>query len=145
MTYAAILMPVFAMVLLTFVVLLRLGYLRGQAVRAGLVTDREGAVTGDETVWPIKVRQASKSLRNQFEMPVLFYVLSLLVLVTRKADFLYIVLAWIFVVSRWVHASIHCGPNAIGPRFAAFFIGVLVLIVMWLQFAASIIFAPIMP
>ncbi|GAB4066882.1 MAPEG family protein [Ancylobacter sonchi] len=145
MTYAAILMPVFAMVLLTFAVLIRLGVLRWRAVKAGLVADREGAVTGDERVWPVAVRQASSCFRNQFEVPVLFYVLSVLVLVTRKADFLYIVLAWIFVASRWVHAGIHCGPNLVGPRFSLFFVGVLVLMAMWLLFALSILVAPIVP
>ncbi|MBS7542979.1 MAPEG family protein [Ancylobacter oerskovii] len=145
MTYTTILLPVFAMVLLTFAVLLRLGWLRLQAVKSGQVTDRDGAAAGEEKVWPLKVRQASNCLRNQFEVPVLFYVLSGLVLVTRKADFLYIVLAWIFVASRWIHAGIHCGPNAIGPRFSLFFIGVLALMAMWLLFALSILFAPIVP
>lgn len=145
MTYTAILLPVFAQVLLTFAVLLRLGHVRGQAVKAGLVTDREGAVLGDERVWPATVRQASACFRNQFEVPVLFYVVMTLLLVTRKADYLTLVLAWVFVVSRYVHAGIHLGPNVVGARFGLFSVGVLALMAVWVIFALAILFAPAVP
>ena len=145
MTYTAILLPVFAQVLLTFVVLFWLGHVRGRALKARQVADRDGAVLGDERVWPVGVRQASACFRNQFEIPVLFYALSTLVLVTRKADFVYIILAWVFVITRWIHAGVHVGPNIVGLRFAAYAVGVFALLVMWLLFALAILLAPIMP
>ena len=34
---------------------------------------------------------------NQFEVPVLFYVLTILALITKQADLLFVMMAWIFV------------------------------------------------
>lgn len=144
MSVTAILLPVFVLVLLPFVLLMGLGARRWEEVRAGSV-DRDKAAIDDATAWPVNVRQAANAFRNQFELPVLFYVLAILVLVTRQAGFIYLVLAWIFVISRWIHAGIHVGPNVVGPRFAVFAVGVVALIGLWISFALSILFSPMVP
>lgn len=77
---------------------------------------------------------------NQFELPVLFYVLTILALITRKADLLFVVLAWVFVASRCVHAFVHVTSNDIKLRFPAFAVGALVLALMWVLFALAILF-----
>jgi len=48
-------------------------------------------------------------------------------------------MAWLFVVSRLVHAYIHLTSNHLGNRFAAFATGVLILLVMWVIFAVRIL------
>lgn len=142
MSVAAILLPVFVQVGLTFAVLLRLGYVRGAALRAGAVVhDR---VVIDDTGWPATVRQANNCFRNQFELPVLFYAVIILALATRQADGLFVLLAWLFVLSRIVHALVHVTTNDIRLRFPAFLVGVLVLLVMWVQFALGILLSPVM-
>ncbi len=142
MSVAAILLPVFVQVGLTFAVLLRLGYVRAAAIRAGAV-ERDRVVI-DETGWPATVRQAGNCFRNQFELPVLFYAVMILALVTRQADGLFVLLAWLFVLSRIVHALVHVTTNDIRLRFPAFMVGVLVLFVMWVQFALGILLSPVM-
>ena len=57
--------------------------------------------------------------RPPFQLPVLFYVLTAFAMLTRKADLLFVVLAWVFVVTRLVHAAVHTGPNDLRQRFAA--------------------------
>ncbi len=70
---------------------------------------------------------------------MLFYVLTVLVIITRHADFLFVVMAWIFVLSRFVHVYIHTGTNYMRHRFNAFAVGALVLLAMWIIFAARIL------
>ncbi len=143
MYVTATLLPVFVQVALTFAVLFRLGAVRLKAIRAGGLV-REEVVMGD-TGWPPIVRQASNCFRNQFELPVLFYVLVVLALLTRQASDLFLVLAWLFVISRIVHAIVHTTHNHVGWRFGAFAFGALVLLAMWVLFALAILLAPALP
>jgi hypothetical protein len=52
---------------------------------------------------------------------------------------LFVALAWLFVVSRLVHAYIHLTSNHVGRRFAAFAASALVLLIMWVIFAVRIL------
>ncbi|MCK0209882.1 MAPEG family protein [Starkeya koreensis] len=143
MYVTAVLLPVFVQVALTFAVLIRLGMKRLSAIRGGAVV-RERVII-DETGWPLDVRQASNCFRNQFEVPVLFYVLAILALITRQAGDVFVVLAWLFVLSRVVHAVVHVTSNDVRWRFGAFAFGVLVLLAMWVLFALAILLAPALP
>ncbi len=68
---------------------------------------------------------------------MLFYVLTILALITKHADFLFVVMAWIFVLTRIGHAYIHCTNNNLRARGLLFGIGALVLMVMWLIFMSG--------
>ncbi|MFK8251944.1 MAPEG family protein [Ancylobacter terrae] len=142
MSVAAILLPLFVQVLLTFAILVVLGRRRLGPVRRGEIGDE---ALLDDRVWPEKVRQAGNSFRNQFEIPVLFYIIVVLALVTRKADLLFVVLSWVFVLSRIGHAAVHLGSNDIRFRFPFYLVGVAVLLLMWVLFALAILFAPLVP
>ena len=128
MSVVDILLPVFFQVVLTFVVLLILAFRRFQAVQGNKV---RGPVALRETNWPGPTRQAEYNFQNQFELPVLFYVLMILLLVTRQADMVLMMLAWIFVALRVVHAIIHLTSNDIRLRGPIFIVGALVLMIMW--------------
>lgn len=143
MYVTATLLPVFVQVALTFVVLFRLGAVRLAAVRAGGLVREE--VVLDDRGWPPKVRQVSNCFRNQFELPVLFYALVILALATRQTSDFFHVLAWLFVLSRIVHAFVYVTSNHIGWRFGAFAFGALVLLAMWAMFALAILLAPALP
>jgi len=136
MTVQAILLPVFALVLLAFLLLGELGRRRGAALRAGETHIRNVAL--DEETWPPGPTQCANAFRNQFEIPVLFYALVAFAMFTRKADLLFVILSWVFVLSRYVHAGVHITSNFVRHRFFAYAFGVLVLIVMWAIFAIRI-------
>ncbi len=87
------------------------------------------------------MQQVSNAFANQFELPVLFYVLTGLALATAKADALFVGLAWLFVATRIVHAGIYATTNMVIRRFQAFLAGALVLMAMWLIFGAKILLA----
>ncbi|MDX1588528.1 MAG: MAPEG family protein [Oleiphilaceae bacterium] len=123
-----ILWPVLAQVILTLVVYMVLGARRARAFRAGQVDHRKAAL--DNRHWPPEVRQASNSVANQFEGPVLFYVLCLVLHSLEAVGLATLVLAWGFVLSRCAHAWVHLGSNYVPRRFMLFLIGGLMLMAM---------------
>jgi hypothetical protein len=133
-----ILLPLFVQVALTFVLGLWLGRLRVPAVRSGEVKPRDVALR--EPNWPKRATQVGNCYQNQFEIPVLFHVLVILAIVTKHADLLFVVLAWVFVLSRLAHAYVHVTDNHLGRRGAMFGIGAAVLGLMWLIFMVRILF-----
>jgi hypothetical protein len=66
-------------------------------------------------------------------------MLTVLAIITRQADLLFVALAWLFVVLRLVHAYIHLTSNHVGRRFAVFAASALVLLIMWVIFAVRIL------
>jgi hypothetical protein len=138
MSIQAVLLPLFVEVLLTFALLFWTGGARVAAVRRGDVRPRD--VVLREPNWPKKETQIANAYQNQFELPVLFYVLTILAVVTRHADLLFVVLAWVFVVLRLVHVYVHVTSNHLGRRFAVFAAGTVVLLVMWVIFILRILF-----
>ena len=89
--------------------------------------------------WPERATQIGNCYSNQFEIPVLFYVLIAIALPLRHADLVIVLLSWVFVVTRFVHAGIFVSSNDLGQRSMAWFAGVLVLFAMWLYFALRIL------
>lgn len=137
MTIPALLAPVFVQVALTLVLLIWAGRARFAAVRAGEV--RVADIALGQRAWPTRVQQVSNAFQNQFELPVLFYVLVAFVLLTRKADLLFVVMAWIFVLSRLGHAYVYATSNTVLLRFRVFLVGAAVLMLMWAIFAGRIL------
>ena len=72
-------------------------------------------------------------------MPVLFYVLIALALPLHHADFVIVLLSWVFVITRFVHAGIFVTSNDVRTRSLAWFAGVLVLFAMWIYFALKML------
>jgi hypothetical protein len=114
MSIQMVLLPVFVSVGLTFALLLWVGSARGEAR------------VGGET-----------SLPNHFEL--LFYVLIALAAPLRHADLVIVLLSWVFVVTRFVHAGIFVTSNDAQQRGPAWFAGALVLFAMWLYFALKLL------
>ena len=139
MTIQMVLLPLFVEVTLTFVLWFWMAFARRQVFVNRTVHPRDIAL-GQQN-WPEKVAQVSNSFRNQFELPVLFYVLTILSIITRHADVIFVVLAWVFVLSRMVHAYIHVTSNQVMQRGAVYGIGAIVLIVMWVIFMIRILLA----
>jgi hypothetical protein len=137
MSIPSVLLPVFVQIGLTFALLL------------GMVGARRSALVGRETKirdialgqpgWPIRATQIGNCYRNQFELPVLFYALIAIALPIRHADLVIVMLSWVFVVTRFVHAGIFVSSNDFGRRSSAWLAGALVLLAMWVYFALKIL------
>jgi hypothetical protein len=138
MSQVAILYPVFVQVFLTLAVLASLAVARVRAVRT---MDRQRGnpdLALGRAVWPDDATKRADNFRNQFELPVLFYAVVAFALIIHGADLLMVVLAWLFVLSRVIHAAIHIGPNKVRWRTPAYSLGVLVLAIMWIKLALQV-------
>ena len=89
--------------------------------------------------WPVRATQIGNCFKNQFELPVLFYVLIALAMPLRHADLVIVMLSWVLVVTRFVHAGIFVTSNDLNRRSLAWFAGALVLFAMWVYFALRIL------
>lgn len=137
MSLQAVLLPLFVQVALTFALGFRAAYLRVAAVRSRAVDPR--AVALREPAWPPHVLKATYAFANQLELPLLFYTLTILAWLTRQADLAFVVMAWIFVVLRLLHAAVHIGRNDLRRRGLLFISGGVVLALMWAVFALRIL------
>jgi hypothetical protein len=137
MSLPAVLAPLFVQVVLTFGLTICLAYQRVTLVGSGAVKRKDIALR--EPNWPPRTTQIQNAVSNQLELPVLFYVLTILSLVARHADLLFVVLAWVFVLLRLVHAYIHVTDNELRRRGLTFIAGATVLMVMWAIFIARIL------
>jgi hypothetical protein len=137
MPLQAVLLPLFAQVALTFGLMLWLAPLRGRALSRGQVAPADIAL--GQKAWPERAQQIANCFQNQFELPVLFYVLVILAVIARKADLLFVILSWLFVASRYAHAYIHTGANVVRVRGAVFGVGLVILIAMWIIFAIRVL------
>ena len=131
-----LLIPVFVQVALTFGLLFRLGPARVGALKRGEVKLSDIALGG---TWPDRITQIANAYNHQFELPVLFYVLVGLALVTDKVDIALVAGAWLFVASRLLHAQVYVTTNHVPSRFRAFVIGVFVLVAMWIWLAFRVL------
>jgi hypothetical protein len=137
MTIQMVLLPLFVEVVLTFVLLVGMGVVRQQAFRSGAVHTRDIALR--EPNWPPKAMQVAYSFSNQFELPVLFYVLTILSIITRHADLIFVILAWIFVLCRIGQAYVHVTSNVVRLRGAIYGVGALALMIAWVIFMVRIL------
>jgi hypothetical protein len=137
MSVQMVLLPVFVLVGLTFALLLGMASARTRALTGREVGLKDIAL-GQQN-WPTRVTQIGNCFKNQFEVPILFYVLIALALPLRHADLVIVMLSWVFVVTRFVHAGIFVTSNNVQQRSLAWFAGVLVLFAMWVYFALKIL------
>jgi hypothetical protein len=137
MTIQMVLLPVFVQVALTFGLLFWMAYTRRTSLSRGELKVRDIALR--QPAWPARATQASNSFDSQFQIPVLFYVLVILAWITKQADLLFVVMAWVFVLSRLAHAYVHTTSNHVPTRFNIYALGMVVLLIMWIIFAVRIL------
>jgi hypothetical protein len=132
-----VLLPLFVEVALTLGLLLWLFLSRRRDILSGTVHPSKIALR--EPNWPVRSQQIAYSFSNQFELPVLFYVLTILEIMTRHADLVFVVLAWVFVLTRLAQAYVHTTSNRVMLRGSFYGVGALALIAMWLIFMVRIL------
>lgn len=133
----AIFEPVIVLVMLTLAVLGYTGYKRFSAGFAGRVKGHDFRY-GENANVPPDVAVANRNFMNLLEAPVLFYTFCIVAYVTHQAGIWAVALAWLYVALRIVHTFIHLTYNKILHRFSSYALSNLVLLVMWLKFAAGL-------
>lgn len=82
--------------------------------------------------WVRVERRISANLSNQFEWPLFFYVVCLLLLEQHGIEPVQIWLAWLFVAGRLVHSCIQVFTTNVRLRGVVFTINFLAVLGMWL-------------
>jgi hypothetical protein len=132
-----ILYPVFALVALTFSVLLLIPIARFRAAAAGRVTVADFRL-GESTRVPPETALPNRNYMNLLELPILFYVACLALYVTQRVDHVALTIAWVYVGLRCAHSVVHLTYNNVLHRLTAFALSNFVLSALWIRFFVTL-------
>jgi hypothetical protein len=122
--------PVLVQIAIPLAVLILNGRRKAADVAAGKHRPDESAT--NNTAWSLPVVLTSNNLANQAQLPVLFYVLCLIMAQVNAVSALTLSIAWLFVISRILHAYVHVSTNYVPLRMRAFLFGALMLILLFI-------------
>lgn len=125
--------PMGALALLTFIVLGLIPLRRFRAAFAGHVKPEDFRF-GESAAVPGHVSIPNRNYMNLLELPMLFYVASLMYFVSGKVDGVTMAVAWTYVALRAIHTLIHLTYNNVMHRLTAFALSNAVLGVFWVLF-----------
>lgn len=110
---------------------------RNVAVIRGHVSLRYFADYKSETPADDRLERPTRTFNNLMQVPTLFYVICILMLVAKEADNAQIILAWTFVALRCLHTLIYMILNWVPYRFAVWASSCITLGVIWYRFVAQ--------
>lgn len=120
--------PMLVQVCLTSAIYVRLLVVKSAAVKAKEVDRARIAIHPD--AWPDTVAVVNHNLTNQFQLPILFYVLTLALMTLDAVDTPAVVAAWGFALSRLAHAGVHLGSNHVPTRMRLFVVGFVMVFIL---------------
>src|SRR5690606_28841614 len=123
--------PMIALVFLTLGILLLMAKRRFAAMKRGQVSPNYFKLYKDDSNVPDEILVLSRSYINQFELPILFYLLIIVLILTDRADQTSLLFSWLFVITRYIHTIIHITKNKLILRMRAFVAGFFILILLW--------------
>ncbi len=136
-----LLLPMLGMIFLTFGVMMWMLKLRYQAIREdGLNPNYFKLYRGAKL--PDYLAKVTQNYENLLEMPILFYIAMILLLVLRVNDSLFVILAWGFLVSRLIHTYIHTHSNKVTYRKNVFITSCFILVAIWVKISISVMTHP---
>jgi hypothetical protein len=127
--------PMLTIFIWTFLIMLGNVQVRVGAVLKGRLTNEyfelfRGAEPSD------RILKTQNHLRNLTEIPPLFYIVGLAVMISGKTDSIFLMLAWSYVALRVGHGLVHLTINKVPARFLFFILSNLALLVMWVRLGA---------
>lgn len=120
--------PMIAHVALVFCLYLLLSVRRVGAVKDGRAGVEQFRENREEPVESLIVKNC---VANQFELPVLFYAVSILLYLVDADNPVTVAGGWLFVALRYAHAYVHVTSNRIRYRRPLFIAGFVVLGLLW--------------
>ena len=124
--------PMIAHVALVVVLYLLLSARRMRAVREGRARPEQFRENREEPAESLVVKNA---IANQFELPMLFYAVSILLYLVDADNPVTVAGGWLFVALRYAHAYVHVTSNRLRYRRPLFIAGLLVLVLLWIWLA----------
>ncbi|MGB3813225.1 MAG: MAPEG family protein [Shinella sp.] len=121
--------PMIAHVALVFCLYLLLSTRRVGAVKDGRARPDQFRENREEPAESLVVKNA---IANQFELPVLFYAVSILLYLVDADNPVTVAGGWLFVALRYAHAYVHVTSNRLRYRRPLFIAGLLVVMLLWI-------------
>ena len=121
--------PVIAHVALVFALYFLLSMRRMGAVKSGRASPDQFRENRNEPAESVTVKNA---IANQFELPVLFYAVSILLYLVDADNPATVAGGWLFVALRYAHAYVHVTSNRLRYRRPLFIAGFAVLALLWI-------------
>lgn len=125
MALDSILWPMLAHIGLTFFLYAWLTFARTIAVRRG-ETEYACFVLGRDE--PLHVARITRNLANQFELPIIFYTLILVLLIAGRVSWFDVAAAWLFVAGRIIHTLVQTVTDNVVLRGRVFLINFLAVV-----------------
>jgi hypothetical protein len=123
-------LPCGAMVAVTALVWLKLYFDRFAEMRAKRIAP-QALATARAAARELERTQASDNFRNLFEVPVLFYLFCVVLVLDGGSSAGFVAAAWLYVGLRVIHSLIHVTYNRVAHRFLAYVASTVLLFGMW--------------
>jgi hypothetical protein len=127
----SMLYPLLAMVALTFSIMPFMLRSRIKAVKEKQISPEYFSLLKSTDAAPDFLIQYSNHFKNLFEVPVLFYAVTILGISNHGNDSISTSLAWTYVFFRLCHTLIHLNSNHVIKRMLAFMASNITLMVLW--------------
>ena len=124
---ASILWPMLAHIGWVSMLYVWLTVARQRAVRSGQIESSCFVLGRDE---PLEVARITRNLANQFELPLIFYALVVLLVALGQVTRFDVIAAWVFVAGRVVHTLVQTLTDNVALRGQVFTINFLAVVAL---------------
>ncbi len=138
MDHTEFLLPMLALIGWTLIVLLGVPIQRFKAAKKRTVT-AEDFKYGESLDVPGEASLANRNFMNLLEVPLLFYVVSIIQFITNTPISYFLILSWIFVALRVIHSFIHLTYNNVIHRMSVFALSNIALVILWGSLSYSLV------
>ena len=130
--------PLIGMVVLTLLVTIWLLYFAINSTLTGKVHIKQFRIYDGE--FPINFQSARQHYKNMFEMPILFYILCILLIINNNYTQFDVIVAWGFVLFRVLHSLARIPNRDVNIRFGLFAGSFIMLVIGWINFSLKYFF-----
>ena len=128
-----IIYPLIAMIFLTIIIGVQLLYSNTKAVLNREVDISQFRLFNSKI--PKNLQSISQHYKNMFEMPILFYLLCILLIINNNYSQFDVILAWGFVLFRVLHSLARIPNRDVNLRFGLFTGSFIMLVIGWINFS----------
>ena len=125
--------PLIGMVVLTLLVAIRLLYFAINSTVTGKVHIKQFRVYDGE--FPTAFQSVRQHYKNMFEIPILFYILCILLIINNNYTQFDVIIAWGFVLFRILHSLARIPNRDVNLRFGLFAGSFIMLVIGWINFS----------
>lgn len=127
-----ILMPLFGQVFLTLVVWVVMYKARLDEIKEKRIHPQKLANASDTQILLVDSIRSANNFNNLFQVPILFYILSIVIYITQTGDNILLGVLTAFVISRYIHSYIQVTKNIVMNRFAVYAVGSAIMWAGWI-------------